>query len=272
VPLALVGALAVVRDRARHLLLPLAALVTAWLPGALAGHLDGPHPTRLLFSMPEHALTPLFSAVGLDAILVALEARRGKRASGIGLGVVAAVWAVGLALATDGRAFVGERDTLARELDAIESMLATLPETDVLVVPDAIQATPTDLSVGSDPIEVQFPIERARRMLALAHGHAPRIVPASRLVAHPMRYEDALVYSGVSWRSFVVGEIADHRLPDPLEREQLHALRELGELVPVAERTIEIHDHPRRTMRVLADREPTIVVGFYRWRPRVTPR
>jgi hypothetical protein len=271
-PLALVGVAAAVRDRARHLVLPFAAFVAASLPAAMAGSFAGPHPTRLLFSMPEHALAPLFSAIGLDAILRGLAARWGRRAAVIGSGVVAAAWAIGLAAASDGRAFAVERDTLARELDAIESMLPELPDAAVLVVPDALQGTSTDSSSASDPVEVQFPVERARRALTRPGAPAPWIVPASRLLAQPLHYDGALVYSGVSWRSFVRGEIVADRLPARLEREQLRALRALGELVPTVERTIEVHDHPLRGMRVLADRERTMVVGFYRWSPRGTGR
>jgi hypothetical protein len=90
------------------------------------------------------------------------------------------------------------------------------------------------------------------------------IVEADRfLEREPRPGERVLLYLGVTLRSFLKSEIAADVVPPDLERPALARLRSRYRLEPVHEFQIETAQHPAISMRLAADRTPSVKLGFY---------
>jgi len=263
------GLWAAVRARAFYLLPVCAGFLITWAPAASLNDWQTVHPSRLMFTFSEVLFSAVWPALGVDFLVEKVARRAGARAARGAIAAILIAFGLATPLASEGWQLLFERDSLARELSEIEAMLPRLPPHDVLVLPDTIQETRRDLSIGSDPVEIAFPVERYRAAMGRLGRPMPRVIYCSELLGRPEAFADdrVLVYSGLSLRTFVLGEIADGLVPLSLAREQLTALRRAGELRPVLVTELALHDHPARSMRVMADRARSVEIGFFVWSP-----
>jgi hypothetical protein len=290
--------------------LPLAACSLAWLSArtrAIAGLHASVHPLRLLaplawaWAVPhlylcraagdlvglgypvgfinhhwELVLSSLGVALGTAWLLGVAAARRPAARQGVLASLVTATLALALVLAPLAReGWTMARGVLVveRELAALQTHLPALPEHDRLVVAPRVLEPLDGVERLGDAIEVVFPLHAyAEAMRAQGRTPAP-VDDFAGLARAPLGPDErVLVYVGTSLRSFQPQEIAADRVPGSLERPPLAALREHYELAPALTFELAVDQHEAVTMRLAADRLPSVELGFYWLRPRATTR
>jgi hypothetical protein len=210
-------------------------------------------------------------AVGLGgAWLVGALARGSARSRRFAPAIPAALALLALALAPlarEGWRMATGAWVVERELAALQSSFARLPEHDLLLIAPRLLPPIDGAPLEGDPLEVNFPAG------AYAHALQSRgIEPAEIVQLHRFfterQYADVharrtLVYVGSSLRAFQPSEIRGGVVPGALERPELARLRERFELEPVHEFDLPAAQHEAISLRLGADRVETLTLGFY---------
>lgn len=262
-----------------HPLRLLAPIAWAWVVpqmrlGLAAGDLLGHgYPVGFLNHHWELVLSSLGVALGSAWLLALADAHvpalRSARARSLALAGTLALALVLAPLAHVGWTMARGVLVVERELAALQAHLPELPEHDRLVVAPRVLEPLAGVERVGDAIEVVFPLHAYAQAMQ-ARGRTPAPVDDLDGLARipPDPDERVLLYVGTSLRSFQPQEIAADRVPGSLERPALTELRERFELEPALTFEIATAQHEAVSMRLAADRVPSVELGFYWLRRR----
>jgi len=244
------------------------AVVCAWVltqvPLAAQVPLETGYPTRFVHGFLGHYFDATFAAVGVAAVLGWVRDRRPAA-----LAVVAAVTLLPWPLSRETVVFARERRPISLEARALSSAFERLPPHDVLVIPPDVQMDLDCVGPRSDPVEVAFPRGELDYVFRRRGLRAPRVVAVDRLTdADLPPGATALFYLGSVYRTFLRCEMQERRVPASLERPALARARARYDLAPVMTFEVPTAQHSFAAMRVMADRAPSVTLGFYWLRPR----
>ncbi len=219
------------------------------------------YPVGFIDHFYELYFVALLAAAGLEAVWSRAPARQRHRAAA---GLAAACLAF-LPTTRDALDLFHGTRVLERELAALDAAFDELPPHDTLVVPPVLQDQLPGSPRRSDPVEAFFP-RGAYRAAMLRRGLAPaNVVELDRWMASgPSADERTLVYVGTTLSTFLLSEIEASVVPPNLERPLLTQLRGRYALRPVVVFDVETAQHAAIAMRLAADRERAVEVGFYR--------
>lgn len=271
VPIGVLTVLGGVRALAAHRRALLPVLVTfVVMEYVLAAQLDlfAGYPNRFINASLSFFTMAVLAGVGAEW-LVGMAARRARRG-----GLVAGVLLIGIAiastpLANESMAFLHTPRHLGREVVRIESLAATLPPHDRIVLPPEVMPLVGAARPRGDNVEVFFPLVDHLLATESVEQRRPPI---------PVRLGDFLYAAPDGAALFYLGSALVSWLPEEIEagavdawgieRPILHALRERYELRPIAVFEQPTADHPATRQRLAADRAASVELGYYELIPR----
>ena len=246
---------------------PFVVVAVAWLVTEvpLGGQvpLDGGYPTRYVHGFASHFFASTFAALG--AVIALDRARKWWPVAAVVMAVAALLpWP----LSRESVAFARERRPLSLEARAVSSAFDHLPPCDVIVVPPEIQDDMGCAHRGSDPVEAIFQSGELRWVYQRRGLRPPQVVPANIFSDEQARGRRVLFYEGSVYHTFIPCESRERRIPASLERPLLTRFRARFTLTPARTFTVTTAQHRFAELRVMADRVPSLTLGFYWLRPR----